>query len=193
MPQRREERSKVNKQRRGLVGGVLAQLGAGGNAKEQCGLLVGERLSALRHQDFGTVEMNVLVYEAVKHKSNGGRRAHGNVHVLVKPPHAAEARASTGGICGMMSARLRGTIVRKTYRKAVAASPVASLASSSFVSLSAAPFTWQTRSSLAVHPLSSCASSSPNATYSHKSFRSPAASPPPSQASLAVDGSLPCP
>ena len=39
---------------------MLAQLGACGNAKEQCGLLVGERLSAFRHQDLGTVKCEFL-------------------------------------------------------------------------------------------------------------------------------------
>ena len=103
MPQRREERSKVNKQRRGPVDGVLAQLGASSDAKEHYSLLVGERLAAPRHQDFGPMKMNVLVHEAFKHKRNGGRRAHDDIHVLMHPTHAVEARASAGGLRGVMS------------------------------------------------------------------------------------------
>ena len=48
--------------------------------------------------------MNVLVHETFKHKSNGGCRAHDDVHALVNPTHAVEARASAGGFRDVMSA-----------------------------------------------------------------------------------------
>ena len=125
MPQRREERSKVNKQRRGPVGGVLVQLGAGSD--EHFSLLVSERLSAPRHQDFCTMKINVLVHEAFKHKRNGGRWAHDDAHVLMNPTHAAEARASAGGLCGVMSTvardhRAKGTREERCLEESFTAS-----------------------------------------------------------------------
>ena len=84
-----------------------AKLGSRKDAEEQGCLLVGERLSTLRPQDFGAVEMNASAHEAFTHEGDGGRRAHDDAHVPVNLTHAAKARESAGGLRGVMGAVVR--------------------------------------------------------------------------------------